>query len=148
MKPSCPECESNEIVEWNNVQVRYRIETVAVGDPASIGLLPEVYGVADVIWDTAEAVLDAPYQCRECLHEFDNFDHMVEQREMSIAEIKQAVDAGKVVKAGSDIYDVIKSKWGEYLIVCQPNGYTIGLHGKEGTAYESHLNGDGFYIKD
>ena len=68
---------------------------------------------------------------------------------MTIEEIKQAVDAGKSVKWASDIYDVVKSKWGgEYLIVCEPNGSTIGLHGKEGTDRESHLNGneDEFYI--
>ena len=68
---------------------------------------------------------------------------------MNISEIKEAVDAGKSVKWASDIYDVIKSTWGEYLIVCQPNGSTIGLHGKEGTNRESHLNGDedDFYIQ-
>lgn len=147
MKPTCPECKSNEIVEWNNVQARYPIEEVAVGGPVE-RMWPQDYGVADVVWDTSEAHEEDPFQCRDCSHEFGDFEHMVEQREMSIAEIKQAVDDGKAVKAGSDIYDVIKSSWGEYLIVCQPNGYTIGLHGKEGTAHESHLNGDGFYIKD
>ena len=68
---------------------------------------------------------------------------------MNITEIKEAVDAGESVKWANDLYDVIKSTRGEYLIVCQPNGSTIGLHGKEGTDRESHLNGDkdDFYIQ-
>jgi hypothetical protein len=66
----------------------------------------------------------------------------------TIEEIKRAVDAGESVKWASDIYDVVKSNFGEYLIVCRPNGSTIGLHGKEGTNRESHLNGDEdqFYV--
>lgn len=68
---------------------------------------------------------------------------------MNIEEIKRAVDAGESVKWANDLYDVVKSKFGEYLIVCQPNGHTIGLHGKAGTDRESHLNGDEdqFYIQ-
>ena len=67
---------------------------------------------------------------------------------MTIEEIKRAVDAGEKVKWANDLYDVVKSKWGEYLIVCRPNGSTIGLHGKAGTDRESHLNGDEdqFYV--
>ena len=68
---------------------------------------------------------------------------------MNIEEIKRAVDAGKKVKWANDLYDVVKSKFGEYLIVCRPNGSTIGLHGQEGTDRESHLNGDEdeFYVQ-
>ena len=67
---------------------------------------------------------------------------------MNITEIKEAVDAEKPVKWANDLYDVVKSKFGEYLIVCQPNGSTIGLHGLEGTDRERHLNGDEsqFYV--
>jgi hypothetical protein len=68
---------------------------------------------------------------------------------MNIEEIKRAVDAGKKVKWANDLYDVVKGQYGgEYLIVCRPNGSTIGLHGKEGTDRESHLNGDEdeFYV--
>jgi hypothetical protein len=66
---------------------------------------------------------------------------------MNITAIKRAVDDGQNVKWSSDIYDVVRSKFGEYLIVCQTNGSTIGLHGKE--EYESHLNGDEdeFYVQ-
>jgi hypothetical protein len=69
---------------------------------------------------------------------------------MTIEEIKRAVDAGKKVKWSNGLYDVVKSQFGEYLIVCRPNGSTIGLHGKAGTDRESHLNGDEaeFYIND
>ena len=68
---------------------------------------------------------------------------------MNITEIKEAVDAGESVKWANDLYDVIKSTWGEYLIVCQPNGSTIGLHGREKYGRENHLNGDedDFYIQ-
>ena len=68
---------------------------------------------------------------------------------MNIEEIKRAVDAGESVKWASDLYDVVKSKFGEYLIVCRPNGSTIGLHGQERYGRENHLNGDEdqFYLK-
>lgn len=65
----------------------------------------------------------------------------------TITEIKAAIDAGKAVKCGSDAYDVIKDTLGQYLIVCNLNGYTVGLHGVEGTQYENVLNGKDFYIK-
>ena len=61
---------------------------------------------------------------------------------MTITEIKAAVDAGLSVKWETDNYDVCKSEHGEYLIVCQTNGSTVGLHGLEGTEYEHDLNGD------
>lgn len=67
---------------------------------------------------------------------------------MTITDIKAAVDAGHSVKWASAIYDVCKSNSGEYLIVCQTNGSTVGLHGLEGTEYEHDLNGDpeDFYV--
>lgn len=68
---------------------------------------------------------------------------------MKLTEIKEAVDQGLPVKWASGIYDVCKSESEEYLIVCQANGNTIGLHGLEGTKYEHHLNGEPseFYIR-
>ena len=65
----------------------------------------------------------------------------------TIKDIKQAVDDGLQVRCGNDLYHVIKGKRGEYLIHVPSNGYTIGLHGKEGTKYEHKLNADNFYIK-
>ena len=67
---------------------------------------------------------------------------------MTLDEIKKAVDAGKAVKCGSDIYNVIKDNLGQYLIVCTANNYCIGLHGIEGTQYENKMNGheSEFYI--
>ena len=78
IKPTCPECGSNEIVEWNNVQARYPIEEVAVGGPVE-RMWPQDYGVADVVWDTSEAHEEDPFQCRDCSHEFGDFEHMVKE---------------------------------------------------------------------
>lgn len=60
-------------------------------------------------------------------------------------EIKDAVDAGKTVYAGSGIYLVIKDKIGQYLIKCTANGSCVGLTGQEGTKYENRLNGSDFH---
>ncbi len=67
---------------------------------------------------------------------------------MNISEIKQAVDAGLPVKWASGAYDVIRDKLGQYLIVCNLNYHTIGLHGRRGTPHENVLNGEegDFYI--
>jgi hypothetical protein len=66
----------------------------------------------------------------------------------TIKEIKDAVDKGLKVKSVNDVIDVIKDKNGNYLLVSSLNQFTIGLHGKEGTKYETVLNGTNFYIKE
>ena len=76
IKPTCPECGSNEIVEWNNVQTRYPITEVASGGPLD-RICPQDYGVAQVLWDTSEAHSEDPFQCRDCWHNFGDFEHMV-----------------------------------------------------------------------
>lgn len=57
---------------------------------------------------------------------------------MTIAEIKQAVDAGKTVNWANGLYEVRKDKIGQYLIVCTSDGYTIGLTNLAG----DKLNGE------
>lgn len=57
---------------------------------------------------------------------------------MTIAEIKQAVDAGKTVNWASGLYEVRKDKHNRYNIVCTSNGYTIGLTNLAG----DKLNGE------
>lgn len=61
---------------------------------------------------------------------------------MTIKEIKRAIQDGKKVYWANETYEVIQDCVGEYLIKCIPNNHCIGLHGKEGTEYEHHLNGD------
>ena len=65
----------------------------------------------------------------------------------TIPEIKGAVDGGKRVFCGNELYEVVKDGIGQYLIVCHANQYCVGLHGAEGTKYESELNGENFYTK-
>ena len=65
----------------------------------------------------------------------------------TIEGIKSAVDSGVDVFCDSDAYKVIKGKRGDYFITYTPSGYTIGLHGVEGTEYENKLNGTTFYTK-
>ena len=61
-------------------------------------------------------------------------------------EIKEAINAGKTVYAGSSIYEVIKDNKGQYLIKCTLNDYCVGLTGQEGTPYENVLNStENFY---
>ena len=57
---------------------------------------------------------------------------------MTIQEIKNAVDEGKVVLYNNPAYQVIKDNNGEYLIECTLNGNCIGLTNKKGDT----LNGD------
>lgn len=51
---------------------------------------------------------------------------------MNLQEIKQAVDEGKKVYWKSLLYEVIKTKFGEYLIRCS-NGYANGLTWSDNT---------------
>lgn len=66
------------------------------------------------------------------------------QKLNTIEEIKQAVNEGKKVYAESLFYQVIKDAKEQFLIKAS-NGYTIGLHGAEGTKYESVLNANNFF---
>lgn len=60
-------------------------------------------------------------------------------------EIREAVNQGKEVYAGSSLYKVIKDSKDQFLIKCTINGYCVGLTGQEGTPYENRLNADNFF---
>ena len=51
---------------------------------------------------------------------------------MTLDEIKSNIDAGKRVYWVNKGYQVIKDILGQYLIVFQSNGYTIGLTWADG----------------
>ena len=55
-------------------------------------------------------------------------------------EIRLAIDKGYKVYCGNPMYEVIKDRIGQYLIVCK-TGYCVGLTWKDGTT----LNGEDFY---
>lgn len=59
-------------------------------------------------------------------------------------QIRQAVDEGKKVFAGSPAYEVIKDKINQYLIHYIYNEYYIGLTWNDNTT----LNGSNFYFID
>jgi hypothetical protein len=61
-----------------------------------------------------------------------------------LAEIKEAVEAGRRVHWQSPAYEVIKDSLGQWLIVCHLNGDCIGLTWRDGVK----LNGkpDDFFI--
>ena len=63
---------------------------------------------------------------------------------MNAQEIKKAVDEGKKVYWVNELYEVIKDKFGRYLIRCSLNDSCIGLTWMDGIT----LNGkeDQFYI--
>jgi hypothetical protein len=46
---------------------------------------------------------------------------------MTLDQIKEAIAQGKRVCWASEAYDVIRTKSGEYLIVCSLNNNAIGL---------------------
>ena len=68
---------------------------------------------------------------------------------MTLEEIKNAVLEGKMVYCGNTNYKVIRSKIAfdeyEFLIVCQSNGYTVGLTWKDGITMNGQENE--FFIK-
>jgi len=57
---------------------------------------------------------------------------------MNLKEIKQAIKENKKVYWSNELYEVIKDKIGQYLIICKDNDYCIGLTWKDGKT----LNGD------
>jgi len=65
--------------------------------------------------------------------------------EMNAQEIKEAVDAGKIVHWASCAYTVIKDHHNQYMIKCGMNGHCIGLTWLDDTT----LNGkeSEFYIE-
>jgi hypothetical protein len=75
---------------------------------------------------------------------------MDSKTEMTINEIKAAVNAGKTVYCGTRAYIVIRNSVNpeDYLIKCTINDYCIGLHGVAGTEYENKLNGTGFWVDE
>jgi hypothetical protein len=65
-----------------------------------------------------------------------------------IEKIKTLVDLGCKVYQQNTGYVVKKDRFGRYNIVFKPNGYTIGLHGRENTEFENKCNGRNFFIID
>ena len=63
----------------------------------------------------------------------------------TIEGIKSAVDSGVDVFCDNQGYRVLKDKCGYYYITYTATGYSVGLHGREGTAYENKLNGTTFF---
>lgn len=63
-----------------------------------------------------------------------------------IGKVKIFVDAGYRVYQQNQGYVVEKDKFGRYNIIFEPNGYTIGLHGRENTEFENKCNGKDFFI--
>lgn len=65
---------------------------------------------------------------------------------MTLEEIKQAVDSGKLVYWMNKGYVVKKDRNGEYIIVYTPNDYTVGLTWQDGVT----MNGEeqDFFMED
>ncbi len=64
---------------------------------------------------------------------------------MTLETIKQAIDEGKKVELYKGSHEVVKHKFGHYMIHCKANGVVVGLHGMAGTTYENVAN---FPLKD
>jgi hypothetical protein len=60
-------------------------------------------------------------------------------------QIKEAIEAGKIVCCRNDCYKVIKSRFGEFLIHCTLNNTYIGLFRWDGKMNEKESD---FYIKE
>lgn len=63
---------------------------------------------------------------------------------MTLQQIREAVDQGKKVYCGNNLYRVVSDNLGQYFIVCLDNNYAIGLTWRDNTT----LNGkeSEFYI--
>ena len=64
---------------------------------------------------------------------------------MTIAEIKEAVDAGKKVHVYSSAYSVKKDSLGQYLIKCVGSDFCIGLTNAAGD--ELNSDEEDFYVE-
>jgi len=65
---------------------------------------------------------------------------------MTLTEIKQAISDGKEVRWSNDLYPVIRTENGHYLITCE-RGSTIGLTWQDGKTMNCNNEAE-FYIKD
>jgi len=65
----------------------------------------------------------------------------------TLADIKDAVRAGKSVRYGNDLYKVVETRQGDdFQIVCLWNGYTIGLTHTDGVTMNGKI--EDFYTKE
>ena len=62
---------------------------------------------------------------------------------MNLQEIKAAIESGKHVCWSNRAYDVVKDSKGQWLIVCNLNGYTCGLTWLDGVTMNG--NPDEFF---
>lgn len=67
---------------------------------------------------------------------------------MNLQEIKQAVDDGKIVCWASENYRVIKDRLNQWLIVCQINGYTVGLTWADGKTLNCNSEDEFFILEN
>ena len=63
---------------------------------------------------------------------------------MTLAEIRDAVDGGRIVHWSNDAYRVVHTLNDQWLILCELNGTVIGLTWRDGVT----VNGDAndFYV--
>ena len=72
MKPTCPECGGNDIVENNDCLATYPVTEVAAdGEPTA-------YGEPTIHHTEVVDGIDR-YQCGDCRFEFNDFDHQLEE---------------------------------------------------------------------
>jgi hypothetical protein len=69
---------------------------------------------------------------------------LVETKGLDLNKIKLAIERGKKVYWKTSIYEVIKDKIGQYLIVCSLNNYTVGLCKADGSLRD---NPNDFYME-
>jgi len=76
--------------------------------------------------------------------EYDGELTLVETKGLDLNKIKLAIERGKKVYWKTSIYEVIKDKIGQYLIVCSLNNYTVGLCKADGSLRD---NPNDFYME-
>jgi hypothetical protein len=63
---------------------------------------------------------------------------------MTLAEIRDAVDGGRIVHWSNDAYRVIHTLNDQWLILCELNGSATGLTWRDGVTMNE--NADDFYV--
>jgi hypothetical protein len=98
----------------------------------------------EIAYKYAETLINIGRVLHNADYEYDGELTLVETKGLDLNKIKLAIERGKKVYWKTSIYEVIKDKIGQYLIVCSLNNYTVGLCKADGSLRD---NPNDFYME-
>lgn len=98
----------------------------------------------EIAYKYAETLINIGRVLHNADCEYDGELTLVETKGLDLNKIKLAIERGKKVYWKTSIYEVIKDKIGQYLIVCSLNNYTVGLCKADGSLRD---NPNDFYME-